>query len=143
MSEYDGVIFNRQQSPLVFNCTDSAMHRRQPLLLSCIDTVFQCLRSKFKKIKSFSWTDSMAVLCRVTSNKIWKPHVLHRVQEIQKLTSKESLRFCQGSMNPVDLPSRGIKASELVKNYTWWNGSAFLRIPPHSEAEWPTSRNAC
>ncbi len=62
-----------------------------------------------------------------------------RVQEIQKLTSKQSWRFCQGSMNPADLPSRGIKASELVKSHSWWNGPAFLYLP---ETEWPTSRNA-
>lgn len=41
-------------------------------------------------------------------------------------------------MNPADLPSRGIKATELVNNYTWWNGPAFLYLP---EAKWPTSRN--
>ena len=109
------------------------------VLARLVDTVLQCLRSEFKEIKSFNWTDSMAVLCWVTSNKFWKQYVLHRVQEIQKLTSKQSWRFCPGSMNPADLPSRGIKASELVKSHTWWNGPAFLYLP---ETEWPTSRNA-
>ena len=42
-------------------------------------------------------------------------------------------------MNPANLPSRGIKASELVKSHTWWNGPAFLYLP---ETERPTSRNA-
>ena len=49
------------------------------VLARLIDTVLQCLRSYFKEIKSFNWTDSMAVLCWVTSNKIWKPYVLNRV----------------------------------------------------------------
>ena len=80
----------------------------------------------------------MAVLCWVTSNKSWKQHVLHRVEEIQRLTSKESWRFCLGQVNLADLPSRGVKTSELVKSYSWWNGPTFLYLP---EVEWPASRN--
>ena len=108
------------------------------VLARLVDTVLQCLRGNFKEIKSFNWTDSMAVLCWVTSNKIWKPYVLNRVQEIQKLMSNESWRFCPESMHPADLPPRGIKASELINNYTWWNSPAFLYL---AKAKWPTSRN--
>ena len=108
------------------------------VLARLVDTVLQCLQGKFKEIKYFNWTDFMAVLCWVTSNKSWKQYVLHRVQEIQKLTSMESWRFCPGQMSPADLPSHGVKASELVKSYSWWNGPTFLHLP---EVEWPASRN--
>ena len=56
---------------------------------------------------------------------------------IRKLTSKETWRHCPGSLNPADLPSRGLSAKELSTNKIWCNGPEFLYKP---ESEWPENR---
>ena len=84
------------------------------------------------------WTDSVTVLCWIKNTGSWKQYVQHRVDEICQLTDKELCRHCPGSLNPADLPSRGITASELASNSTWWNGPTFLLKP---EFEWPQASN--
>ena len=37
-------------------------------------------------------------------------------------------------MNPADLPSKGMSASELVTSSLWCQGSAFLQLP---KEKWP------
>ena len=49
-------------------------------------------------------------------DKMWKQYVRHRVKDIHRLTDKESWRFCPGSENPADLPSRGTTATDLSSN---------------------------
>ena len=75
----------------------------------------------------FFWVDSMTVLCWIQNDKIWKQYVQHRVDEIRKLSNAKSWRHCPGHVNPADLHSRGITASELVEQVSWWQGPAFLR----------------
>lgn len=55
------------------------------------------------------------------------------MQEIHKLTDKYSWRHCPGIMNPADLSSRGISASELVTSRLWWHGPAFLQLPKQKQ----------
>ena len=59
---------------------------------------------------------------------------MSRVQEIRDSTTSASWRHCPGELNPADLPSRGMTASDLVKETTWWNGPEFLT---KDESEWP------
>ena len=87
-----------------------------------------------QKIEIINWTDSMTVLCWIANDKLWKQYVMHRVEEIRRLTAKDSWRFCPGTENPADLPSRGVKADDLVSNRLWWDGPEFLH---KSEHEWP------
>ena len=58
----------------------------------------------------------------------------HRVNEIRSLSSVDAWRFCSGSLNRADLPSRGISAQELSSESLWYNGPEFL---VKSEDSWP------
>ena len=80
------------------------------------------------------WTDSMSVLFWIQSNKPWKQFVHHRIQDIRRLTDSYRWRHCPGVLNPADLPSRGVNASELTNSRMWWEGPAFLQLPPD---KWP------
>ena len=58
----------------------------------------------------------------------------HRVNEIRNLSSVNVWRFSPGSLNPADLPFRGISAQELSNESLWFNGPDFLS---KDEDEWP------
>ena len=107
------------------------------ILARLIAKVHECLFEgdcNDQKIEIINWTDSMTVLCSIANDKLWKQYVMHRVEEIRRLTAKDSWRFCPGTENPADLPSRGVKADDLVSNRLWWDGPEFLH---KSEHEWP------
>lgn len=77
----------------------------------------------------------MTALCWIKNERIWKQYVRDRVNEIRRLTKKEAWRFCPGTLNPSDLPTRGLSAIELSTNEIWWDGPQFLKS---SEEEWPS-----
>ena len=81
-----------------------------------------------------TWTDSMTTLCWIKNERVWKQYVGQRVDEIRRLTHKDSWRHCPGEINPADLPTRGLTAKELSTCNTWWNGPNFLRNPVN---KWP------
>ena len=60
-----------------------------------------------------TWTDSMTTLCWIKNERVWKQYVGQRVDEIRRLTHKDSWRHCPGEINPADLPTRGLTAKEL------------------------------
>ena len=88
------------------------------------------------EIDTIHWVDSTAALCWIKNDRAWKQYVRNRVMEIRSLTSIESWRFCPGTENPADLPSRGLEAKELVSNEAWWVGPKFLRQSPDT---WPNN----
>ena len=47
--------------------------------------------------------------------------------EIQTTLSKEHWNYYPGSLNPADLPSRGLDANMLVNCNLWWEGPPFLK----------------
>ncbi|XP_028414386.1 uncharacterized protein LOC114537537 [Dendronephthya gigantea] len=104
------------------------------ILARLSSSVNNALVIKIGELRRFHWTDSTTVLCWIRNQKSWKQYVNQRVNEIRKLTDKESWNHCPGAMNPADIPSRGIRVDEMVSNSLWWNGPAFLRQP---EDEWP------
>ena len=75
---------------------------------------------------TYLWTDSMTVLHWICNRKVWKQYVLHRVEEIRRLTNPCNWNHCPGTQNPADLPSRGLSAGELLRNNLWWNGPSFI-----------------
>ena len=83
---------------------------------------------------SVLWTDSMTTLCWIKNKRVWKQYVGQGVDEIRRLTHKDSWTHCPGEINPADLPSRGLTAKELSTSNTWWNGPNFLHNPVN---QWP------
>jgi hypothetical protein len=81
------------------------------------------------------WVDSMAVLFWIIGEqKQWKQFVQNRVINIRAKVSSSRWSYCHTTVNPADLPSRGVKATELAKIEEWWSGPEFLRLP---EDQWP------
>ena len=76
----------------------------------------------------------LTTLCWIRNNKVWKPYVQHRVEEIREHSDPTHWKFVQGELSLADLPSRGCSAEELSRNQTWWSGPEFLK---HSEESWP------
>lgn len=102
------------------------------ILSRLVNTVVKALPNK---VPVTYWVDSMTVLCWIKHEKLWKQYVNHRVNEIRQLTKKDDWRFCPGTENPADLPTRGLSGAELQNNQLWWNGPEFLQSP---ETKWPT-----
>ena len=92
------------------------------------------LKSIGTEFPTVLWTDSMTALCWIKNERVWKQYVGQRVDEIRRLTPKDSWRHCPGEVNPADLPSRGLSAKELSASNTWWNGPSFLYSPSD---QWP------
>ena len=85
-------------------------------------------------IETCFWVDSSTVLCWVRNSKPWKQFVRHLIQQILSISSRDQWRFCPGTLNPADIPSRGIRGSTLSQHGVWWEGPNFLSLPP---SEWP------
>ncbi len=60
------------------------------------------------------WTDSENVYYWVRNqSREFKPFVANRIGEIQRTTSPEQWHHVPGTMNPADLPTRGLSAADL------------------------------
>ena len=53
-------------------------------------------------------------------------YVQHCVNEIRESTDTSYWKYCPGRLNPADLPSRGLRAKDLLNNPLWWNGPDFI-----------------
>ena len=104
------------------------------VILARFITTIKDILSSLKISKLFLWTDSVVVLCWLLSSKPCRQYVSSRVNEIHRLINKDVWHHCPGSLNPADMPSRGIKGSELLCNTVWWKGPQFLQL---TETEWP------
>jgi len=88
-------------------------HLSAVILSRLVTTIRDCL-SFPKPMETFLWTDSTVVLCWLQSHKPCKQYVSSHINKIRKLTSKEIWHHCPGALNPADIPSRGMKGTELV-----------------------------
>ena len=93
--------------------------------------------SEILKVDKFRcWVDSTAVLYWIIGEKKqWKQFVQNRIMEIRSLVPPSCWSYCPTDANPADLPSRGMKPSDLATSDKWWNGPTFLTLP---EEQWPT-----
>ena len=81
------------------------------------------------------WIDSKNVLGWLQSHsRRYKVEVGNRVSKIQSVAFPEQWRHVPGRINPADKGTRGMKASELTVDDTWWHGPSFLRQSPDN---WP------
>ena len=80
------------------------------------------------------WSDSQCVIGWLRSPQPKTPvFVTNRLKTIR--SHPATIRYIASSDNPADLPSRGIPAADLVTAQKWWQGPAWLSLPPQ---EWPT-----
>ena len=56
-------------------------------------------------------------------------YIQNRVSEIRSLSSPDMWHFCPGSLNPVDLPSRGMADKVRDPENVWYKGPGFLSQP--------------
>ena len=100
-----------------------------------VDYVLKGLSPKIEIQQIHCFTDSMINLWRIRRGpdkyKVW---VGHRLKEILSLTTKEQWHHCPGVINPADLPSRGLSATELITSKLWWHGPDFIHEDPKN---WP------
>ncbi len=102
-------------------------------LLSClilarlVKNVQEALKDQIKLDDPVCWSDSKVALFWITNgNKEWKQFVQNRVNEIWNLVPTATWLHCPGCENPTDIPSRGIKPTELVSNELWSSGPVWL-----------------
>ena len=87
--------------------------------------------------RTIFWTDSENVWYWVRNqSREFKPFVANRVGEIQRTTSPEQWRHVPGTINPADLPTRGLSATALAESKVWLEGPAFLK---DKESTWPAA----
>ncbi len=73
------------------------------------------------------WTDSVIVLRYVLNEmKRFVTFVSNGMTQIHKGSNPSQWRHVKSELNPADLASRGIKASETRKLERWKNGPEFL-----------------
>ncbi|XP_037924394.1 uncharacterized protein LOC119660089 [Hermetia illucens] len=79
----------------------------------------------------FYWTDSTIVLAWLSDHPArWKTFVANRVSEIQAKSNSSQWRHVDTEWNPVDIASRGVTASQLLKSDLCWNGPEWLQHKP-------------
>ena len=76
------------------------------------------------------WTDSADVLYWIHGqSRKYKPFVAHRVGSIQSATNPDQWKHVPTRLNPADLLTRGLSASQLAECNQWWNGPETSSIP--------------
>ena len=106
------------------------------LLAQLMQTVKESFKNAVKIDRVKYWLDSMTALYWIMNNGEWKQFVLHRVNEILRLTNKGDWGHCPGIENPADIGSKGVVASHLKDNPLWWVGPNWLT---KSQDRWPKS----
>jgi len=97
--------------------------------------LMECVVSHVKSaMEIYCWTDSMTVLQWIKNREIYRQYVQSRIDEIHQKTEGYCWQHYPGSINPADLPSRGISAQQLVNSSLWWKDPEFLMLP---QSTWP------
>ena len=100
------------------------------LLTRLLCNVGDSLRNRLPLQSPKCFTDSQVVLYWITGlEKEWKPFVQNRVNEIREGVPISSWSHCPGTLNPADIPSRGITAEELSRSTLWRDGPDLSQFP--------------
>jgi hypothetical protein len=87
------------------------------------------------------WVDSLSVLQWLNKPPShWKTYVGNRVAAITEIVEPSNFRYCPTFENIADLPSRGTKIAEFLKNVSWTKGPGFLE---EDEECWPELPVGC
>ncbi|XP_046420682.1 uncharacterized protein LOC124179877 [Neodiprion fabricii] len=91
---------------------------------------------KRNPFRIFCWSDSKVVLAWLLSHPSrWKTFIANRVSFItSSLPADTQWGYVSTLENPADLPTRGLKPSELKDSFLWWHGPTWLTKP---SSEWP------
>jgi len=101
------------------------------LLTRLISTVSESLGDRLPLLLPKCFTDFQVALCWIYFTgveKDWKPFVQNRVREIRESVPVSSWSHCPGTLNPTDLPSRGLTAEELSRSTLWRDGPDLSQI---------------
>ncbi|XP_055846062.1 uncharacterized protein LOC129912000 [Episyrphus balteatus] len=80
--------------------------------------------------QTFLWTDSSIVLAWLKKPPcVWKTFIANRTSEILENVGNITWRHVKSAENPADLATRGLMASDLMRNTFWWNGPSWLCQP--------------
>ncbi len=97
------------------------------LLARLLKSVTTSLESEIQLNDPTCYTDSKVSLYWIRGvNRVWKQFVQHRVLEIRKILPSAHWHHCPGVDNPADLPSRGVKPTDLAKNELWLHGPLWI-----------------
>ena len=81
------------------------------------------------------WTDSTNVLYWIRNqSREFKPFVANCVGEIHRSSNPQQWRHVPGDMNPADLSTRGLSATELANSKLWAEGPGIIQ---GEESTWP------
>lgn len=82
--------------------------------------------------QSVFWTDSTSVLkCIQYETSRFQTFIPNRVTVIRSDSEAFQWRYENGSTNSADCVSRGITASQFLKDEFWLSGPNFLLLPEH------------
>ena len=105
-----------------------------------INCVHEALTDVLRVNEIVCWSDSLVTLYWIKGiNKHFKQFVENRTLEIRKNTEIQFWRHCPGTLNPADIPTRGMSATEFVNNDLWFKGLDFIRKPKEF---WPEDISA-
>ena len=68
-------------------------------------------------IEEFCWVDSSATLSWIRNEKPWKKFISDRVKRNRSVTDPHEWRYVPGSLNPADLPTRGLSGKDLPNRH--------------------------
>ena len=105
-----------------------------------INCVHEALTDVLRVNEIVCWSDSLVTLYWIKGiNKHFKQFVENRTSKIRKNTEIQFWRHCPGTLNPADIPTRGMSAAEFADNDLWFKGPDFIRKPKEF---WPEDISA-
>ena len=91
-------------------------------------------------VNEIVWSDSLVSLYWIKGiNKHFKQFVENRTSEIRKHTEIQLWRHCPGTLNPADIPTHGMSATEFANSDLWFIDPDFIRKPKEF---WPEDISA-
>ena len=106
------------------------------LLARLMTSIATSMGAELQLEEPICYTDSEVLLYWIRGvDRVWKQFVQHRMIEIRNLLPSVCWRHCPGVDNPADLPSRGVKPADLVKNELWIMGPRWIGDVPNEESQ--------